>query len=201
MRIPGVVSVCPLQDQIHPCTGDILPRLLTKPLCCPRSFSEKLPKPPCITETGQTDPTGVTSLHCPQIFPLFVMQPNLKAARAAVLSCMEGKQHLDELFPVAVSSSAMGKAASEGYVPMGPARGRCVPSPPVRHKRCHHHGQPNDFSGRQEKHQPTNKTPLKQVFSPKIIRRHFGQRQKQHLEGDVPSQSLSIALDFFPACN
>ena len=90
---------------------------------------------------------------------------------------------------MAASSSATGKAAGEGYVPMGTAWGPCAPSPSACHKLCHHRGQPNGFSGRQEKNQqPTNKTPLTQgfFFSLKIIRRRLGLRWKQHLEGDVP---------------
>lgn len=48
----------------------------------------------------------------------------------ALLSCTEGKQDLKELFPVAVSSPDMGKAAGEGYVPPGPIWGHCAPPMP-----------------------------------------------------------------------
>lgn len=71
---------------------------------------------------------------------------------------------------MAASSSAAGKAAGEGYVPTGPAWGPCAPA---HRKHRHLRGQPNGFSGRQQetRQQPTNKTPLTQIFSTKIMRR------------------------------
>lgn len=56
-----------------------------------------------------------------------------------------------------VSSSATGKAAGEGYVLTGPAWGPSAPFPSAYHKCCHHRGQPNGFSGRQEKKSTTHK--------------------------------------------
>lgn len=101
---------------------------------------------------------------------------------------------------MAMSSSAMGKAAGEGYIPVQ-LPGDPVPPP---HPPAATTTTTGGFSGRQEKNQhPTSETPLMRVcfFSPKIIPRRSNPRWKPRLEGDVPRRSQSIALDFVPACN
>lgn len=109
----------------HPCP---LPSCATS--CDP--ILEKLPKLACITETRRTDPASVTSTAPKYFLHLSPSQTQKQAGQQfpALLSRTEGKPHLEELFLMAASSSATGKAAGEGYIPTGAAWGPCAPSHP-----------------------------------------------------------------------
>lgn len=150
-------------------------------------ISAKLPKPACITKTRQTDPGGVTSLHCPQIFPSFVRQPNPKAARAALPCPAEPhrrKQQLKEPSPMAVSSSATGKAAGKGYIPLlgdpVPPRGSATSAATIAG------GQISSPAGREKINRSQIKPQYCSLFPPKTTERKLGQRWNQCPERDVP---------------
>lgn len=158
MTTPGVATTS-LQDQICPSLGTCHLCPLPSLSASHKPISEKLPAPACITETRRTDP-AVTSLHCSQVLPSFVMQPNPKAHREAILSCTEGKQILKIFYPWLCPSllweNWLVRATSQRELP-----GDTVPLPhlpPSQAVKWHlwHAG---------KKQQPTNETPPMKVFS------------------------------------